>query len=183
MANIITRTFFDGGELNIPGTSQAAIQENLDYFIAKYEQDYLLKAIGYPLLKLFNADAYPVPVTPRFIDLLNGADFTDKCGNLKHWIGLKVEGQTPIANYIWWWYQRDNVTLSSSMGELKGKAENAGSASIVMKQYRAWNEMSTITDLLREFLKYKTNDDATPAYPEFDCKQICKDDLAKISFF
>jgi hypothetical protein len=46
-----------------------------------------------------------------------------------------------IANYIYYWWQRDNQTQSTSTGESKAKKENAYNVSGADKAARAWNEM------------------------------------------
>lgn len=179
MANIITIPFFDGGELNIPGTETPAISEKVTGFIAKYEPDYLLKALGYPLWKVFKADNYPTPGTQRFQQILNGGvEFTDCKGYTRIWNGLNVEDASPIANYIWYWFSRDNASFFTSMGEVKGKTENASIASVMTKQTRVWKEMIDITHQLWEFLSANST-----VYPEFDICQVDQDELQRINIF
>ena len=175
---IIDKTYFDGGTLNIPGTDQIAIQEKIADFISVYEPEYLQRALGYPLWKLFTA-ALPTPANPsRFYDLMNGVEYTDSCGNVQKWIGFNTVLNSPIAMYVWYWYSRDNATYSTSQGEQKGKTENASNVSVMPKQRQYWNKMSKITHQLWDYLhNAKTN--GSPTFPEW--KWSLTGDLAVIN--
>lgn len=167
MAFITTYEAFEGGELNISGSETEAVQERIDLFISKHEDDYLLKVLGYPLFKLLKAaSGYPVISTGRFGDLLNGAEYVNNKGQTREFPGLKVATGNPIASYVWYYFTRDNVSFASPAGEVKNNTENASSASVKVKQMRAWNEMVTFTEQLWDFLD--ANEDT---YPEFD---ICE---------
>lgn len=179
MANILNINNFEGGELNISGTEatgnlQTSVRNKVLSFITKYEPEYLLKALGYPLYKLFIADTYPNPETPRFQQLLNGnVEYTDRNNHIHLWTGLKANNGnilnvlSPIANYVYYWYNRDNATFSTSMGEAKGTAENVTMVPASTKMVRAWNEMSRTTESLQHFLKYAETAGSL-TYPEFD---------------
>lgn len=169
MANIIDRTYFDGGLLNISGTELSSIQEKIGDFISVYETEYLKKVLGYPLWKLFNAQL-PAPADQRYKDILNGVEFTDANGNVEYWIGLKDSLNNPIAMYVWFYYEGQNASYSSTQGEQKGKTENASNVSVITKQVLYWNKMKRLTDELWEFL-YSAKTAGVRTYPEFD---ICK---------
>lgn len=167
MPNIITYAAFEGGELNISGTEQEHVQEKVTSFITKYEADYLLKVLGYPLYKLLiAASGYPTIASGRFADLLNGAEYTDNSGYVRKWPGLKATVANPIANYVYFFFMRDNASFSSPVGEVKANVMNASRTGSATKQARAWNEMVETTEQLWEFLDI--NDDV---YTEFD---ICQ---------
>jgi hypothetical protein len=63
-----------------------------------------------------------------------------------------------IANYVYYWYMRNNHTQTASTGETKGKHENADTASIAVKLTRAWNEMSSWICELVDYLNAKKDD-------------------------
>ena len=171
---IINTTFFDGGELNIPGTDTTAISESLDDIIGIYEPDYLKKALSYPLWKLFNA-TLPIPPAGRFADLLNGGvEYTDSNGYVKEWGGFNTVFTSPIAMYIWYWFQRKIASYNTPGGEQKGKTENAQNVGVDTKQMQQWNKMSRITCDLWQYLQYSVNGDGSPKYPEFDICQTGK---------
>lgn len=68
-------------------------------------------------------------------------------------IGISGAGddlKSPIANYVYWHWMKDNTTQTVGLGEVSSKAENAAVVSPSTKMVRAWNEMSEcITELYR----------------------------------
>ncbi len=167
---LIDQSYFIG-EINIPGLTSEDVSGNLDYFISKYETEYLRLALGYPLWKALSDSMDPL--TARFERLLYGYEFENCHGNMDYWTGLintpdeiqegALRKTTPIANYIYYNWSCDNITFTTTIGEVKGKAENSTSASVVQKQSRAYNEMSALTDKMLEFVKANAAD-----YPEFN---------------
>lgn len=169
---VIDKEYFDGGELNIPGMSQEAVEEKVQYFIDKYEPDYLLKAMGYPLFKLFKA-SLPTPPAGRFADLLNGGvEYTDRHGDVKPWNGIKAVDRCPISAYVWYWYQTQTASFTGPSGESKGQTENATAIPILQKQCRAWEEMGDITREMWEYLLYAKDGAGDDLFPEFKMKLI-----------
>lgn len=63
-----------------------------------------------------------------------------------------VNKKSPIANYIYYWYIRNNHSQTATMGEVKTKNENADNYSPATKMVRAWNEMSKWICELIEYL-------------------------------
>jgi hypothetical protein len=74
-----------------------------------------------------------------------------------------------IANYVYYWYMRNNHTQTASTGETKGKHENADMASMAVKLTRAWNEMSTWICELVDYLNAKKDDYAEWADQDVLC--------------
>lgn len=63
-----------------------------------------------------------------------------------------------IANYIYYWYQRNSWTHTATTGEVKPQNENAVIANPALKMVRAWNEMSDwICDMV-DYLDAKKDD-------------------------
>lgn len=63
-----------------------------------------------------------------------------------------------IANYVYYWYQRNNHTQTATTGENKAANENSLIANPALKMVRAWNEMSEwICDLVY-YLNSKKDD-------------------------
>lgn len=102
----------------------------------------------------------------KYIDLLLGKEYTNRNGELTKWRGLTYCSGTYraslIANYVYYWYIRNQASNSSPSGEKETKTENAESVSPRYKMARAWNEMSEWNLELREFL---LSNSAT--YPEY----------------
>jgi hypothetical protein len=158
---LIDRTYFVG-ELNIPNASQAAISSQLSLFIQKYEEKFLRDVLGYSLYKAFSA-AWP-STDQKWVDLVEGVEYTS-AGKTKFWRGLvdAVSGDvsfdtSPIANYVYYWYQRNNHTQTATTSEVKPANENATVASPAVKMVKAWNEMSTWICELVDYLDAKKDD-------------------------
>lgn len=162
--SLIDRTYFVG-ELNIPNTSQAAISSLTDLFIEKYEDKWLNEVLGYSLSKAFKAGwAAPVPES-KWFDLVDGVEYTSSDGKTKFWRGLvsAVSGNvafdlSPIANYVYYWFIRNNYTQTATTGEVKPQNENAVIANPSLKMVLAWNEMSAWVCELVDYLNAKKDD-------------------------
>lgn len=63
-----------------------------------------------------------------------------------------------IANYVYYWYQRNNHTQTATTGENKAVNENSTAASPALKMVRAWNEMSAWICELVDYLNAKKDD-------------------------
>lgn len=165
------------GELNIPNSGDTAVAERITWFINKYEPIFLQQLMGYPLYKAFTAGMAVVP-TPdaRYTDILNGKEYTDFQGYTQKWRGLKTTTQSLIANYVYYWFRRSNVTQYAGIGEVMTKAENSDNVNPRRKIASAWNEMS---DWVGEFCDFmQSTQDATPlVYPEWT--QVNKHDALR----
>jgi hypothetical protein len=71
-----------------------------------------------------------------------------------------------IANFVYYWLYRANVTQTSGFGEVITQAENSVNVSPRKKIASAWNEMS---EWVKEFVYFMDADSrlATPLYPEW----------------
>lgn len=98
----------------------ALIQE----FIDKYEPMFLKKLLGLSLYNELTTGLATNPIDPK-------------------WTALRddTEIKPMLVDYIYYWYLRNQTTLTGGVSELKPKAENAVPVSNVDKQVRAWNEM------------------------------------------
>lgn len=160
---IIDRSYFIG-EINIPNVNQTEIGGLVDLFIQKYEPEFLQSALGYELAQQFTAGiAMPTP-DQKWLDLRDGAEYTDYAGKVRKWKGLviAVPKQSIIANYIYYWFSRNKYTQTTSMGEVKSTVENSVPISPGEKMARAWNEMSAGVCALGDFLDAKV--DVYPAW-------------------
>lgn len=146
--SIIDASIFKG-EISIAHRSQPEVQENIEAFIAKYEPKILNLLMGVEFNALFVAGL--IVVSPEVIAV--------------RWSDLESNETLKqiIANYVYFWYMRDQATQTVGMGEAKPKGENATMVSGTDKSVRAWNEM---VDMCREFVLDKT------VYPEYGSTYI-----------
>jgi len=150
MANITDYTYFIN-EISIPIKSTAALNGAINDSIALYEDEVLKKLLGYKLWKEMKA-AYDAsvatvstPLPTKWDRFINGAEFdytidgetcTDK------WIGIKnVEKRSFVANYIYFFHRRNNVSQNSGVGETIAIVENSKIVSPYAKCVNAWNKM------------------------------------------
>lgn len=117
-------------ELDIPGQSNTVDSTGsaLSSFIVKYETRYLKELLGLELYAEFQAGLLVDPIEQKWIDLRNA-------------LRNETTKESPIANYVYYWWMRNNVSHTASIGEVVPVAENSQRTSPVGKMVRAWNEM------------------------------------------
>lgn len=160
--NLIDRTYFIG-EINIANTEKTYVQERIDLFITKYQAELLENILGIELYDAFMAGLLVDPLADKWKDLRDGKSYTDLYGVRRKWVGFaNTEKRSPIANYVYYRYKRDDSSITLSMGEAIPKAENATTTDSATKQARAWNEMVDWIILMDNFLG--TYPDTYPEY-------------------
>lgn len=172
---LIDKSYFIG-DINVPNTSAVSVGERLDWFINKFEPQFLLQVLGYELDKAFAAGLAEDPVPQKWADLKDGVEYTGLDGRLRKWRGFietVVEGedgqkQSMIANYVYYFFMRGVVTQTTGIGETVTKAENADIVSPADKMCYAWNEMIRWVRELVYFLDSKVAD-----YPEWEKQDRC----------
>jgi hypothetical protein len=171
MANIIDTTYFHG-DLAVGQLTSAAVAAGLQWKIDQLEPRLLIELLGYELYKSFIA----LPNTTRHQDILNGKEYTNRAGRVTKWFGLKrqvtaaVDGppaiaatySSLIANYVYYYYTKQNNTFTTGAGEGKAKVQNMEQASPRRKLAKAWNDMVDDNCELVEFLLSFPD-----VYPEF----------------
>jgi len=169
---IIDHTFFVG-DLNIPQVNTLSIQERLTYLIIDKEDKFLQDILGYKLWKAFTDGLSADPVAAKWNELLSGKEYTALDGYTYKWQGMKYEKtaspitvkRSLIANYVYWHWQKMNVSHSTGVGEAVANAENATPITPKSKMIHAWNEMiQWICDMVK-FL-----DANIQTYPEWESK-------------
>jgi len=163
MATIDKTYFF--GELILSGVQDAEGAAALQLIIDSREDELLTKLLGYELYKAYKTavalevDDTPGPVVlleQRFLDLRDGKEYTNGSEVLVKWPGLRFTVGTMkkslIANYVYWYYVRDNHTFTTGSGEKKSPLTI--NALPTAKLVRAWNEMIDWNYQLYDFLNY-----------------------------
>lgn len=161
MANIITYEYFRGS-LNLPQTVNAEGQALLTQFITQYEREFLNKVLGYELAKglLDNIASND----PKWKDLRDGLIFTNSRNQDDEWVGFKDETDkiSPIANYVYYQFVKDQITEVAGVGTVKPNAENAERVYPQLKLQEAWNRMVEMIRILHDYLRLSYT-----TYPEF----------------
>jgi len=153
---ILDSTYFNG-ELSLPladikyeavGHSSKAMQsvseKNLNWFVDKYEREFLKRLLGNTLYE-------------NFIEgLTDGTN--DIWNDLKN--ALYITGDysySPAANYVYYWYRRDARTQTAIHGEKAGTQDYTEIAEDRNKLVKAWNDMCCMIEEFRCFLKKNWN--------------------------
>ena len=176
---ILDNAYFKGGLLSIGQAGSIEVQELLDDYINRYEPEFMRKALGYALSKSFT-DGIDIgsgdTMEDKWSGLLNGAEFTNRSGRKEHWLGFSDINNSPIANYVFWHYLRDQFNQSVGIGVVKPEGENSTVVSPQNKMIAAWNDMIDQVKILWQFLEVSTSiytdyDFASIDYRCFGCYQ------------
>lgn len=127
---LIDETYFIG-ELNIPNLDQENVRQALTVFIAKYQKRFLTLLLGEDVYKDFVAG----------IDVEEGVEIESQWIELRDKLVDCDTKESPIANYVYWFFMYNNATQTSGVGEIIANTENSMVVSPITKMVRAWNEM------------------------------------------
>lgn len=143
---LIDSTYFTG-EINIP--TLPATDTSLTQAIAQYEKEILIQLLGYKLYSLVIADLTgpeSTPVTQKYIDLVDGKEFTHSFNGEDYtikWEGLKSAAkQSLISYYTFFKYvERDVTRLYGTGVSMAAPANGWDRVSPVNKLCAAWERM------------------------------------------
>ena len=161
---LIDYTYFQQGAVAVPNLADEVIAD-LNYYIQKYEPIYLAKVLGVAFRDAFLAGLEADPVEQKWKQLKEGATYQN--GN-QEWIGFTNDSkQSPIANYVYIKFARDNQTLFTGIGEVAPAAENA-TAKLARRRFAdVWTEMAYWNvDLYNYLVK------SSGMYPEFNAGMV-----------
>lgn len=142
------------GEMTIAQLSQEWVEENFEAQRDKLQTQYLNKMLGKTLAKNFlNGLDVVSPIVPeqKWLDLRDGVE--------GKWGGFINEGKTsPIANYVYFYYNFDLYSFSVGTGEVIPENENSRRYFNYSKLCKIWNDMVDMNYELSKFLNenYKT---------------------------
>ncbi|RUP42609.1 MAG: hypothetical protein EKK63_00280 [Acinetobacter sp.] len=147
--SLINSSYFIG-ERDIPNTDNAATAAALDTFIRTYEKQYLKKALGYELFKVFTTGLQADTPAQRYLDLLFGKEFTGHDGKLKKWEGLVsvTEAQPTISVEL---ANSDVIfTVGVTTGAPAHGATEYVNTDLAGKSYRVWQRGNNYLEALKE---------------------------------
>lgn len=154
-----TAEYFVGEILipNITGSDLASLSNkaNLQWFIDKYESEYLTYLLGEDLFAEYSAGLIAIPVQAKWTSLKNMI-----------YVSAKSQGgamMSPVAFYIWFFWSRNQATQTLQNGEGQPSMENATMVYPSAKQISAWNQMSRMSDEIMEWLEENHS-----TYPSYD---------------
>lgn len=155
---LLDATYFKGN-LSLPNISyndreglgkllQTVGENNLNYFIEKYEPECLRLMLGSALYESFINGLNEDPIADKWI-LLRDALFRKE----------DKYSFSPVANYVYFKVKKDSRTKTTASGE---KLEDSSFTKNVSDEYKlvdVWNEMcSQVRDLWKNFLKDNYSD-------------------------
>lgn len=153
MANIIDYTYFKN-EISIPVVGIEKFDVAINDSITLYEDEILKLLLGYKTWKEMKA-AYdasvaiiPIALPTKWANLINGTEFEFTVNGvviLDKWVGLKNASEISlIANYVYFFHRRNNVSQNNGIGETVSNAENSTVVNPYNKLVIAWNKMIEI---------------------------------------
>lgn len=134
---LIDGTFFYG-ELEIAQQESPGIAESLGYAMVKYEKQFLYRLLGKTLADTF---------------ISHESDGSGIWYDLKLQLVDSSAKDSPIARYVYYFYQRDDTTRTVGAGQAKPAAQNAVMVSSFGKMVKAWNDMARQVRDIIKFLK------------------------------
>lgn len=132
-------TYFQG-ELALPNIKRTGVpfssplqtmqEESIEWFIARYEPEMLRRMLGKTLAR-------------NFVDGMQGETIEPRWQALYDVIYQEVDGFkfSPVANYVYYWIQRNAVSKSAMIGEVKPTADKAVNFTPKLKMLQAQNKM------------------------------------------
>ena len=131
--------------------------QTLCEIIDKYEPLYMQKVWGYPLynevVTAINLD--PNNVDQKYIDLVDGVDYTNSQGILTHYEGIRVG----IRRYIYYWYGRTEFSQTAGLGvQVIPNYENGAVTSHATKMSTMYNQSMVYAQQSQIYLNEHSTD-------------------------
>jgi hypothetical protein len=120
--------------------TQITGENTLEWFIAKYEVEFLIKLLGHRIYEAYSEAMQAESPLQVWLDLDAQIYYTR--GEFKF---------SPAANYVYFWAYRTSVTQGSMTGEVRHKPDFADIHGPYPKMRDAWNSMCDIVDNIRRW--------------------------------
>jgi hypothetical protein len=135
----IDASFFIG-EVEIPNRTSIPVTEKINFFINKYEIEYLDQLLGEELSLEYREGIAEVSPEPRWV-------------KLKQKIVDSTRKISPIANFVWFYFMRNEASMVVSGGVAVTKKENAVMVDPIYKQTYVWNDMAKMSFDVKSFIE------------------------------
>lgn len=162
MSNIATNTDFIGRFYVANNADSVAVAAELNYLVSTYEELFLRELLGPHFYPLFVAwygksagDRLADPYNVVFDGLLNGKLFENIEGVTRYSRPIKES----IMGYLYDKWNRDNLTQTVAMGEVKTDSQNAQPGNPTYKVVDRWNEMVNSVRLMWQWLNKELEND------------------------
>lgn len=158
MENQIDITYFKG-LISIPNLNKDDGDDFNTTYINNFQKEYFINVLGYGMFKDFETALAGSPAA-KWTALLNGADYTvDINGITKttRWNGFKnTKKVSPISDYIYFYWLRDNYAQLTGTGVAISNKENATNYPNKTKSINAWNRHVNLSGNIKDYI-YKSS--------------------------
>lgn len=159
---MITDNTYYKGELYIPQAKPSisdgatAVDEEFTYMLDKFEEDCLIKCLGFSLYKELTENLDLTKPTlikdaadAKWDNLVNGHTYTKQGATAQSiWRGIrfkspitsKTYNRSFLANYVYWFYEKNRYITTTGVGSVKEEAKNGLMVTPLQKVVDAWNE-------------------------------------------
>lgn len=142
------------GDITIAQISDTVVSKVVNTYINKYEETYLKLLLGESLHTAYT-EGMAVTLADREE---RWTKLDEKIYRIKNPGSANEVKVSPVANYVYFYYQRSIATQTTGTGEKIMEAENATNAGNAVKSKLAWNDMVRMNlDIIR-FIKSKPAD-------------------------
>lgn len=168
--NLVNNSFFIR-DINIAQSNTSSVSEKIDMFISKYEPEFLLNLLGYPLYKKFISEN-----SERMSYIINGCEFENENQDLSNFEGIILNDikYSPIAQYVFCKILKKSQSIVTGVGVFTSKSDSGSNVVPSSDFSQSWNAMSDSVSVALDFLSLKKNEDGELLYPEFNFYQKTK---------
>jgi len=173
---LIDKSYFNN-KLFIPNITSAnniSASNRFSEFITMCEDEYLRSFFGIELEEeikdvVISYNSTPsIPMPARIDKIVNGYEFNNITGSPIKWEGLiRANKTSPIADYVSYKWQRNNVTNTTIGGEVMNIQENSINMGPSCKMVDAWNNMVTENKVLLYYMTRYIED-----YPDWNLGMV-----------
>lgn len=145
---------------------QTVNENSLEWYIAKYEYEFLINLLGYKLAKAYIDNIKDA----NFFDFKLSIIFSDERWPFIHNLIYTSRDDfkfSPAANYVYYWLCRRSRSQLSGKGEIRAEVYESLVVNDANKLVKVWNDMCREVHFIR--CKIKENWDDYKQYGRFNC--------------
>lgn len=150
--------------------TQTVGEQTLEWFIARYEGEFLVKLLGLPLYEAWIGGLAAESPAQIWLDL------KDRIFRTVGGINL-----SPAANYVYWFAMEQAVSDTTMTGEKKQKGTFSDNVSPARKMVSAWNGMVGAVGLIREWIYIHREEIAAAMSGCVDFREWCSGEFFPVN--